>query len=247
MSRAAKFKTVRLLLLLFALSFAARVGAAQETFEIRGASKIYDVTVSVEGCGGEGQNNSADTCSGRARVSISRKGVRKPFQVLTLENVELYTDTLAYNPETSEKPRGLYAEEYSVVFDDFDFNGAQDIAVCNGRNGGYSGPSYNVYLFNKQSNRFVENRRLTELTEGVYLGLFFPDPKKKLLVAYSKSGCCFHQTDKFRVVKNRPVLVESIIEDAFSGEGKFVTITTKRLVGGRWVKKVRKEKMKEEN
>jgi len=53
---------------------------------------------------------------------------------------------------------------------------------------------------------------------GVYFGLFLVDPKKKLLLAFSKSGCSYHETEKYKVVNNRPVLVEEIIEDAVGTE-----------------------------
>jgi hypothetical protein len=144
------------------------------------------------------------------------------------------------------KPRGIYEEEYTVVFDDFDFDGTQDLAICSGRKGGYGGPSYNVYLFDKKANHFVENRRLNRLTENVYLGLFFPDAKRRLLIAYSKSGCCYHETEEYQMVKGRPKLVKKIIEDATAGNGSIVRVTTKRLVNRKWVSTVRRERINKE-
>jgi hypothetical protein len=223
------------------LLFAGRVSFAQETLKVKNVLRDYDLTVRVKNCGDD-----PEVCSGEARVSVSRKGAGAAFQVLSLENVEIYRETVAHNPKLNAKPRGLYAEEYSFIADDFNFDGREDLAVCNGRNSGYNGPSYTVFLFNPRSKRFVENKKLSELAEGAYLGLFFVDKKKRQLVAYSKSGCCYHETDKFRMVGDRPLLVEKITEDAMGGTG-FVVTTTKRLVNGRWVKRVRKEKMKEEN
>jgi hypothetical protein len=151
---------------------------------------------------------------------------------------------MTYDPEVAKGPRKLYDDEYSFIFDDFNFDGLKDLAICNGRNGGYGAPSYSVYLFNGRTNRFVESKRLSKLTEEVYLGLFFADAKRKLLVAYWKSGCCFHQTEKYRVVADRPVPVEKITE-AVDDSGDFMIVTTSRLVNGAWVKKVRKEKILE--
>lgn len=218
-----------------------QVSLAQETLKLDRASREYDVVIRVKACGGEEQRNDANTCNGPALVSLYKKGVRSPVQILSLPNIELYRDTVAYNPTMNKKPRGIYAEEYSVVFDDFDFDGTQDLAICNGRNGGYGSPSYNVYLFDKRSNRFVENRRLTRLTEGVYLGLFFPDAKRHLLIAYSKSGCCYHETEKYQMVSSKPILVEKMIEDATIGNRDIVKVTTKTFVNGKWVTRVRKE------
>jgi hypothetical protein len=228
---------------LFLSAFAPASFAQGEEFRSERASRKYDLAVRVEECGGAEQNDDPATCSGPARVSFYLKGARSPFQTLRLPNVEIYRETLAHNPQTSEKPRGLYAEEYGFVFDDFNFDGAEDVAICNGRNSGYGGPSYSVFLFDAKSRRFVENRRLSGLAEGAYLGLFFPDKKRKQLVAYSKSGCCYHETDKFKVVNNRPVLVEKVTEQATGrDDGAFdVVTTTRRRVGRRWVTRVKRE------
>jgi hypothetical protein len=239
--------------MLLLLASAASLGAAgaargEETVRVRDASAKYELEVSVAACGGAARRGDADKCNGPARVSLYRKGAGSPFQVLRLRNVELYKDTLAFSPETSAKPRGVYAEEYTFVFQDFDFDGEEDLAILNGRNAGYGGPSYSVYLFDRRSKRFAESRPLSRLTEGVHLGLFFPDPAKRRLAAFSKSGCCYHETDLYSVVRGRPVLVEKIIEDATTGGGAgegFALVTTKRLVRGRWVVVKKKEKLEE--
>ena len=241
-----------MLLVTFALAVVAlaRAASAAETLKVRNVSKVYDLEVRVASCGGAEQDGDSNRCGGPATVKLFRKGSESPFQTLRLPNVELYKDTAAFSPETSGKPRGLYAEEYTFVFEDFDFDGEEDLAVCNGREGGYGGPSYNVYLFDKRTRRFVENRRLSELTEGPYLGLFFPDPKKKQLSAYSKSGCCYHETQVYQMVRGRPVLVEQVTEEATGvGEGDelLVTTTTKKRVGGRWVVRTKRKKVKQEN
>src|ERR1044071_3774470 len=183
---------------------------ADETIRVENSSKKYALEVKVAGCGGAERSNDENNCDGPARVSLYRKGAKTPFQVLRLPNLQLYRDTAAYSPETSAKPRGIYAEEYTFVFEDFDFDGEEDLAVCNGRDGGYGGPSYNVYLFDKRAKRFVENQRLSELTDAPYLGLFFRDPKRKRLTVQSKSGCCYHETAVYRMAGGRPVLVEQI-------------------------------------
>jgi hypothetical protein len=242
-------RTSLLLFLLTASLAVAGAARAEETLRVRDVSKKYELEVRVAGCGGASRSNDENNCNGPARVHIYRKGTKSPFQVLRLGNLELYKDTAAYSPETSAKPRGIYAEEYTFVFEDFDFDGEEDLAVCNGRDGGYGGPSYTVYLFDKRSQRFVENRRLSRLTEGVYLGLFFRDPKKKQLSVFSKSGCCYHETEVYSLVHGRPVLVEKVIEDATrtdaAGEG-FVLVTTRKRVGRRWVETRKREKLERE-
>jgi hypothetical protein len=219
-----------------------QISFAQETLNIRNASGEYDLTVQVKNCGGGEPDSLLDGCSGPGRVSIYRKGAKAPFQVLSLSAIEVYKGQLAYDPESAKESRKLYDDEYSFVFGDFNFDGMKDLAICNGRSGGYGSPSYTVYLFNGRVNKFVENKRLSKLTEDVYLGLFFVEAKKRLLVAFWKSGCCYHQTEKYRVVANRPVLVEKITE-AVDDTGDFMVVTTRKLVDGKWVKRVRKEKV----
>jgi hypothetical protein len=225
------------------LLLAARVSSGQETFKVQKALRGYDLTVHLSSCGDEEHK-----CSGPALIRIFRKGGAAAFQSLSLPSVEIYRDTVEHDDEAGQNPRGLYAEEYSVVGNDFNFDGLEDFAVCNGREGGYGGPSYNVFLFDKRSGRFVESRPLSRLTEGGYLGLFFPDAKKRRLTAYSKSGCCYHETDVYAVVNNRPVLVEKVVEDATlwgGAEEGFVLVTTKRKVKGRWVVTRKKEKLRQ--
>ena len=234
--------TVSLLLL------AEQVSIAQETFKIQNASKYYDLTVQVAVCGGKEKFNMPNICGGAGRVSIFRKDVLSPFQVITLKNIEVNKEQLAFNPGIDKRSRKLYDDEYSFIFGDFNFDGKEDLAICNGRNGGYGGPSYSVYLYNSRLNKFVENKRLSELTEG-HLGLFYVDSRRKQITAFSKSGCCYHETEIYKVLNNKPVLVEKVTEEASGSDetGYDVLVTTRKLVGGRWIKRVRKEKVKEES
>jgi len=221
---------------------APRAAQGQETFKVGRALRGFELTVSLKSCGDE-----AHACAGPARVEVYRKGAAAPFQVLSMPNVEVYRDTVEHNEETGSKPRRVYAEEYSFVGGDFNFDGLEDLAVCNGRDGGYGGPSYTVFLYSHRWRRFVESPALSGLTDAPHLGLFFPDPKKRRLTALSKSGCCYHETEVFAVVNNRPVLVEEVIEDATlesgAGEGR-VLVTTRRKVRGRWVVTRKRERLR---
>ena len=242
-STCAKLSARALLTAAALLLLAARASSGQETFKVQNALRGYDLTVNVTDCGDEEHK-----CSGPALVRIFRKGSAAPLQSLSLPSVEIYRDTVAHNPETSPEPRRMYEEEYSFVGDDFNFDGLEDLAVCNGRMGGYGGPSYTVFLFDRRRGRFAENRALSRLTEGVYLGLFFPDPKRKRLAAFSKSGCCYHETERYSVVNNRPVLVEKVTEDATDAGGAgrgFVTVTTRKRVGRRWVVTRKRRKLEQ--
>ena len=153
-----------ILLSISLLLLAEQVSLAQETFKIENASKNYNLVVKVAACGGKEQFNMPNMCGGAGQVSIYRKNAVSPFQVLNLKNIEVDKEQIAFNPEIDKRARKLYDDEYSFIFGDFNFDGKEDLAVCNGRNGGYGAPSYNVYLYNSNLNRFFENKKLSELT-----------------------------------------------------------------------------------
>jgi hypothetical protein len=131
------------------LALTERTSSAQETLKIQNVSRDYDLVVRVAACGHEQYN--PNLCNGATRISLYHKGASSPFQVLHLPNTEIYKDTIAYNPKISTKRRGLYDDEYSFVFEDFNFDGKDDLAICNGRRGGYGGPSYTIFLFEQRS------------------------------------------------------------------------------------------------
>lgn len=233
--------------LLLALA-AGQTARAQEQVKSGEASAKYDVAVQPGECGASNRGGDVDAGEDAvpARVRIYRKGSKSPFQVLCMPSVWVNSEQFAYSPKTASKQRVLYDDEFSVVFDDFNFDGLEDLAVCNGRNGGYGGPSYTVFLFERRAGRFAESRALSRLNEGVYLGLFFPDPKRKTLTALSKSGCCYHETEVYKVAGDRPVLVEKVIEDATLSSGApegYLVVTTRKRVGRRWVVTKKREKL----
>lgn len=230
---------MRLVLLnVVVLLLAAKMVPGKETFRIQNASKEYDLTVEIEKCDEAEQRIMPNTCNGPGRISLYRKRAKTPFQVLNLRSVEVYGDQVAYNQKVNKKPGKPYDDEYSFIFSDFNFDGKEDLAVCNGRGGGYGSPSYNVYLYNSTAQKFIENKRMSQLTEGA-LGLFLVDQRKKQLVSFSKSGCCYHEAEKYRVVKDQPILVEKIVEDA---TGDLLVITTSRLINGKWTKSVKRKR-----
>ncbi|MCD9188210.1 MAG: hypothetical protein LUM44_17465 [Pyrinomonadaceae bacterium] len=201
----------------------------QQNFLIKTASKNFDVQIKITKCENE-------TCEGKAAVSISKKNSSKPFQTIRMPNLflELGTD---------QKPTAnlieLYGENNSgVVFDDFNFDGLDDLALRNGNDGAYGGPSYDILLFSKASNSFVKSPALTTLASE-NLGLFTVNKKTKTLETFNKSGCCWHQTVRYQIVNNRPKKVYVFTEDALSGADDKIVLTTEILVNGRW-KKTRK-------
>lgn len=106
-----------------------------------------------------------------------------------------------------------YGEQSILIFEDFNFDGKEDIALRNGNYSCYGGPAYEIYLADK--NAFVYNESFTELGSN-YCGMFTVDNEKKQLQTMTKSGCCWHQFSTY-VVENNQVVPVEIIEESYSG------------------------------
>jgi len=197
---------------------------AQERFDIKDASRDYDVRVEVAKCAG-------DICDGKVTFTLFKKSKSKPFQIFTLADTSFLLDSKKSPPANKTL---LYDEQSALNFGDFNFDGMQDLALCDGKRGGYGMPSYQVYLFSQTANKFIFSPSLSKLVHGVNLGMFEVDAKRRVLTTYSKSGCCFHETDEFSVVNDHPRKILEITEDASIPDEKRVKVITKRLVNGRW-------------
>ena len=209
--------------ILFSVLLFCTCASAQIRFEVKNASKLYDVQIEVEGCDNK-------ICEGKATYTLFKKNSSTPFQVFKLPETSFM---LGDNDQPSANITRLYDEQSAVSFSDYNFDGIDDLALCDGTGGGYGMPSYRIYLFSSRRNRFILSDGLSDLTQG-RLGMFDNDAKRKRLRALSKSGCCLHTTEEVVVVNNRPKKILEIEEDATIADEKRVKITTKRLVGGRW-------------
>lgn len=192
----------------------------QKTFDLKDASKYFDIKVEVAGC-------EDGYCTGEAKFSFFKKGGTTPYQIIELPNTQVQ---LGEGGDPLVNVSVLYDEQSVVNIGDFNFDGMEDVAICDGPNGSYGGPSYQVYLSSRAAGKFVHSAEFSEL--GQKLGMFKVDTKRKRLTTYDKSGCCWHITEEFSVVENKPVKVFSREEDAMNGER--MKITTKTRVGGKW-------------
>ena len=210
--------------ILFSVLLFCTCAAAQVKFEVKNASKLYDVEIEVEGCEDK-------ICEGPVTFTLFKKNHLSPFQVFKLPDTSFM---LGENDQPSANITRLYDEQSAVNFSDYNFDGVEDLSLCDGRNGGYGMPSYQIYLFLPRAGRFILSEEFTELSQEGRLGMLERDARRQRLRTFSKSGCCFHMTEEFVVVNNRPKKVLEIVEDATIADEKRVKITTKRLVGGRW-------------
>jgi hypothetical protein len=206
---------------------------AQEKFEIKDASKTYDVRLAVAKC-------SDGTCEGHVTVTLFKKGSTAPAQVFKLADTSFMLENDGTAPVNDML---LYDKQSALNFGDFNFDGVEDLAICDGHNGAYGMPSYQVYLYTPATKRFVRNAGLTKLGQE-NLGMFEVDKERKMISTFSKSGCCWHISEEYKIVNNRPVKVFEEVEDATIPDESKVKITTKRLVEGKWkttVKYIKRE------
>jgi hypothetical protein len=204
-----------------------KITNGQKTFELKDASKYFDIKISVESC-------EDGFCGGMAMFSFYKKGSNSAYQVIKMKDTQIQLDE---SGNAQANISMLYDNQSVVNIDDFNFDGMEDIAICDGANGSYGGPSYQIYLSSKSAGKFVHNEKFSEL--GTHLGMFTVDKKKKVLRIFDKSGCCWHVTEEYAVVNNRPVKVFVQEEDATITDEKKVKITTKNLVKGKWQTKVK--------
>jgi hypothetical protein len=209
--------------------------SGQNRFRINDASKTVDVVLQIGQCENE---DGTGTC-GPLTVRFFRKRSTVPFQTVRLK------ETSKWDPVPKANVTRRCDDQSIINFGDFNFDGVDDVAICDGPYGGYGGPSYRMYIYSKTAKRFVFSRAFTDMNDGG-LGMFETDKKKKMHLVYSKSGCCWHQTLGYDVFRGRPRKVYEFTEDAMStGDDDLMTITTKTLVNGRWRTRVKRAKTSE--
>lgn len=201
--------------------------SAQNHFELKDASKNFDVKINIEHC-------EKDQCEGKATIELFDKKTSKSFQTLTSDNLNFYLNK-------DQKPTAniiqLYNEQSPLIFDDFNFDGTEDIAVRNGNESSYGGPSYDVYVFNITKKQFILSEELTALAYE-NLGMFNTDSERKRLITYSKSGCCWHLTTEYSVLPQRGLFkVYELEEDATGGEK--VKVTRKEFIDDKWTTNIK--------
>lgn len=149
-------------------------------FELPNVSEKFNVIVTIENC-------SENQCNGKATVDIYDKSSMKKYQTLSSGN--FYVDL-----NENRKP-ALDSLKNSVVFDDFNFDGAEDVAIRNGSNN-QGNPFFEVYLNDASTQQLVLNDEFTDLVRS-NSGMFAVDSHLKRITAYLKNGCCWSLTSEY--------------------------------------------------
>lgn len=121
-----------------------------------------------------------------------------------------------------------YGDHSIIIFDDFNFDGKDDIALRTGNFGCYGGPSYDVFIFDGKI--FRENLKFTDLASS-YCGFFDYDPETRQIRTMAKSGCCWHEYSTFGVQNGDPVLKKRLTREV--GAGPYFNVTEETWANGR--------------
>lgn len=220
------------LLIIIALA-AAPAAFAQQTFLVKDASKLYDVKIKIGKC----DEDEGKVCYAEGTVYLMKKNQKQVFQ--TFEMPEMYL-RLTLDKVPGGNFLELKRDQISGIgFVDYNFDGILDLALSNGYNRPYGGISEDVFLFDRRKNRFVKHEGLSEIeTENVYSTI---DKKRKFIETMTKSGCCWHQTTRYRMVNNE--LVKFYVQTEEWTDSDNAEITTERLVGKRWKKTFVKKRL----
>jgi hypothetical protein len=129
--------------------------------------------------------------------------------IMTIESEELIFDVGKISANEHELP---YDEQSLLIYEDFNFDGKKDLALMDGQYSCYHGPSFQVYLADGKGG-FVHNPSFTLLAQE-YCGFFEIDAAAKTLNVMTKSGCCWHLYEKYKVDGEHVYLVYSFTDDA---------------------------------
>lgn len=215
------YKHLPVFLLLGSLCF------GQYQFEVKNISKKYNAIIHVENCN-DGQ------CGGKGTVELYDSNNRKVQSFVS--------DNLVLNPKRGQKlvPGQLIPlanDQSSVIIDDFNFDGTEDVAIRNGNMGNYSSASYDVYVFNSTRMAFVKSEELTDLGSSGF-DFFETDAKRKRLISYGKSGCCRIFTTEYAVIPNKGLDRVLEKEEDMTNEDQ-VRVITKEKINNKWITKTK--------
>lgn len=163
--------------------------SAQNVFELSDVSKTYHVIVNAERCNGK-------ICEGKAMIDLYDKSTMKKYQTLSSENFYLELNE-------NRKP-SVDSLKNSIIFDDFNFDGFEDVAVRD-RSSGHGNLLFDVYLNNNSETKFALHQELTDLVTA-NSGMFTIDSERKLIVSHLKNGCCWNLTSEYQYIPERGLL-----------------------------------------
>jgi hypothetical protein len=116
-----------------------------------------------------------------------------------------------------------YGKHSRLIYEDFNFDGKKDLAIMDGFYSCYNGPSFQVYLADGKGG-FAHNPEFTRLAQD-YCGFFDIDTETKTINVMTKSGCCWHLYESYKVNGKHLRLVHSLTDDDGSMSRNFSGVT----------------------
>ncbi|KPW15473.1 Uncharacterized protein ALO83_04544 [Pseudomonas cannabina pv. alisalensis] len=138
-------------------------------------------------------------------------------QLIRVQSDELVLGTDSKTGKVKTNVHELpYGEQSVLIYQDFNFDGIKDLALMDGQNSCYHGPSYQVFL--GTADGFRHSDSFTRLAQN-NCGLFSVDEKTRKIETMTKDGCCWHQTSTYTVRNGEPVLETQTVLDHTGGSG----------------------------
>lgn len=163
----------------------------------------------------------------KKELLIKDKKTKKIIIDVNIEDVDLeYEASNNFQSNVAQRP---YGDQSLIIYDDFNFDGKKDFAIKNGNYSCYGGPSFLIYL--KKGSKFFLDDDFTRVAQE-YCGMFGVDKKTKTIHAMTKSGCCWHLFDEYKVENGKLKLVNSV-EETYGFP--FIEYITKEYKGGKEV------------
>jgi len=136
--------------------------------------------------------------------------------------IEVKSDEMVVStqPETGQVKTNVqelpYGEQSVLIYRDFNFDGIKDLALMDGQNSCYHGPSFQVFLGTAQGFRHSDS--FTELAQS-YCGMFGVDEKRRELSTMTKDGCCWHQMATYSIRNGEPFMDTETVVEYSAGSG----------------------------
>ena len=180
--------------------------AARKTYALQDFSDQYRATVEVA---------ATDETFRPGVINVYGKDSDKPL--IRVQSDELVLDTDAKTGKVKANVQELpYGEQSVLIYKDFNFDGIKDLALMDGQNSCYHGPSFQVFLGTAIG--FKHSDSFTQLAQS-NCGMFGVDEKKREISTMTKSGCCWHQMATYSIRNGEPFLETETVIDHTGGSG----------------------------
>lgn len=162
----------------------------QTTYEINGFSEKYKGELTI---------NSGYENEFFKKGTISIIEIKTNRRIITISSENLTFEFEDIGEVTTTLLKLPYGKQSILIYNDFNFDGKKDLAIMDGQQSCYGGPSFQVYLNNHDTLKY--SPKFTQLAQE-YCGMFEVNYKTKTIHTMMKSGCCWHQFSEFNVLNN---------------------------------------------